>query len=411
MAIRSTMHRVGGVMLEKLLNCDLGYDGASIDCGRSHHARFIDYRTKEVVTAVSPVQIQRAYYHCEACGCGKLPKDEQLDVVDTSFSPAVRRMMGHVGGSEAFEEGQRDLESLAGVIVSTKAVERVSEGIGEQLEVFSKGERQMVLSGKLLSFEKPSKLYICVDGTGVPMIAKETRGRRGKDPVAGAKTREVKLGCVFTQTACDAKGYPVRDKDSTSYVGAIETAEEFGWRIYAEAIRRGLEAAKQVIFIADGAPWIWKIADEHFPGTLQIVDLFHARQHLANLGKAALVDPIRLKAWTSARFKQLDAGNIKGLVHSIEKLQSLQSASIEEIRRTIDYFQTNAHRMRYAKFRKQGLFVGSGVVEAGCKTIIGHRLKQSGMHWTVRGANSIIALRCCQQSGRWEEFWELRSAG
>jgi len=410
MAIRSTMHRVGGVMLEKLLNCDLGYDGASIDCGRGHRARFIDYRTKEVVTAVSPVQIQRAYYHCEGCGCGKVPKDEQLGVVDTSFSPGVRRMMGQVGGNEAFEEGQRDLESLAGVVVSTKAVERVSEGIGEQLEVLSKEERQMVLSGKLLSFEKPSKLYICADGTGVPMIAKETRGRRGKDSVAGAKTREVKLGCVFTQTGCDAQGYPVRDKDSTSYVGAIETAEEFGWRIYAEAVRRGLQAAKQVIFIADGAPWIWKIADEHFPGALQIVDLFHARQHLANLGKSILVDPIQLKSWTSARFKQLDAGNIKGLVHSIEKLQSLQSASIEEIRRTMDYFQTNAHRMRYAKFRKQGLFVGSGVVEAGCKTVIGQRLKQSGMHWTVRGANSIIALRCWQQSGRWEEFWELRSA-
>jgi len=255
-------------------------------------------------------------------------------------------------------------------------------------------------------------MYIAIDGTGVPVVRRETEGRKGKDETGKAKTREAKLGCVFTQTQLDENQHPVRDENSTTYVGAIETAEAFGIRIYAEAIRRGVTRAAQVIVLGDGAHWIWGIAEEHFYGALQIVDLYHAREHLAAIAKNVYgASAIKSKQWMEARREELDAGDVEAVITSVRRLRPSNTKVGEEVRTAADYFHRNAERMRYAEFRKHGLFVGSGVMEAGCKTICGQRLKLSGMHWTVRGANAIIALRCCQLSARWEEFWEARALG
>ena len=414
MAIRAAMHQLGGVLLEKLLNVDGGgHQGAHIDCGQGHQAEFVDYRRKKLVTVLSPVEVVRAYYHCVACHSGKIPKDEELDIAGTSLSPGVRRMIGHVGGKEPFDQGHVDLEVLAGITVKTKQVERVAEAIGWQVEAIAQTGRAVALSGKVVPFNQPvPKLYIAIDGTGVPVVPAETEGRAGKDESGKAKTREAKLGCVFTQSKVDAKNFPIRDEASTSYVGAIETAEVFGPRIYAEALRRGLRQADKVIVLGDGAPWIWGIATEYFPLAIQCVDLYHARQHLAELGKAAYgPNSIEAKQWSASRAGELDASGVEAVINAMKLIVPRDDHARDEIRKAMDYFEKNKERMRYASFRSQGLFVGSGVMEAGCKTIVGQRLKPSGMRWTVSGANKIIALRCCQLSGNWEEFWEERSAG
>jgi hypothetical protein len=413
MAIRAAMHQMGGVLLEKLLNSDGGgYRGAHLDCSQGHAAQFAGYRGKEILTVVSSVEARRAYYHCPECQSGFAPKDQELDVVGSSFSPGVRRMMARVGAKEPFEQGRGDLEQLAGVVVQTKQVERISAQLGQQVEAFCLREREAILSGKVMPLVPAVPiLYIAIDGTGVPVVPRETEGRRAKDAKGKAKTREAKIGCVFTQTKPDEEGYPLRDENSTTYVGAIETAETFGWRIYAEAVRRGLRLAYRVVVLGDGGPWIWGIAALHFPGATEIVDLYHAREHLANLGKSIYGSTsAQAKQWAAARSEQLDRGDVEAVITSMRRVQPRQEHVQKEVRKAIDYFQTNKERMRYAQFRNQGLFVGSGVVEAGCKTIIGQRLKQSGMRWTVNHANAIIALRCSQLSGRWEEFWEQRAA-
>jgi len=414
MAIRAAMHQMGGVLLQKLLNSDGGgYRGAHLDCCQGHPAEFVGYRGKQILTVLSSVEVQRAYYHCPGCQSGLVPKDQELDVVGSSFSPGVRRMMGRVGAKQSFEQGRGDLEELAGVVVQTKQVERISAQLGMQIEAFCQREREAILSGKVAPLLPAVPiLYIAIDGTGVPVVPRETEGRRGKDATGKAKTREAKIGCVFTQTKQDEKGYPIRDEDSTTYVGAIEAAEAFGPRIYAEAVRRGLRQAQKVVVLGDGGPWIWGIAAQYFPWATEVVDLYHAREHLANLGKVVYgpASP-EAKQWAAARSEQLDDGDVEAVITSMKRLRPRQHNVREEVRKAIDYFQTNKERMRYAKFRSEGLFVGSGVVEAGCKTVIGLRLKQSGMRWTVNHANAIIALRCCQLSGRWEEFWEQRSVG
>ena len=414
MAIRAAMHQLGGVLLEKLVNSDGGgHQGAHIDCSQGHQAEFVDYRRKKIITVLAPVDVVRAYYHCATCHSGMIPKDGELDIAGTSLSPGVRRMVGHVGGKEAFEQGHLDLETLAGIAVPTKQVERVAEEIGRQVEAMAQTDRALALSGKVVPLTQPvAKLYIAIDGTGVPVIAAETEGRAGKGETGKAKTREAKLGCVFTQSKVDAKGFPIRDEASTSYVGAIETAAEFGPRIYAEALRRGLRQADKVIVLGDGAPWIWGIATEYFPFAIQCVDLFHARQHLAELSKV-IYGPksTEAKQWSDSRSDELDLSDVEAVIEAMRQIAPGDEYTRDEIRKAIDYFETNKERMRYASFRSQGLFVGSGVMEAGCKTIVGQRLKPSGMRWTVSGANKIIALRCCQLSGSWEAFWEARAAG
>jgi hypothetical protein len=410
-SIRASMHQIGGVLLEKLLNADSGsYRGARIDCGGGHHARFVEYRWKQVVTVLAPLKLERAYYHCDECGSGVIPKDQELDLLGTSFSPGVRRMMGRVGAKEAFDEGRQDMEELAGIVVKTKEVERVSEAIGAQVEETYKRERKAIVSGKVVTMQAAANLYVAVDGTCVPMVGRETEGRKGRDETGKAKTREAKVGCVFTQTRVDENGYPVRDEQSTSYVAAIEPTEAFGFRIYAEAMRRGAGRADRVIVLGDGAQWIWALADMHFPGAVQIVDLYHAREHLADVAKAVYgAGSQRASDWRAARTAQLDVRGVRGVLASLKRLRPRTSNAKEIVESAIDYFRGNANRMKYAQFRAEGLFVGSGVVEAACKAVIGQRLKRSGMRWTVRGANTIIALRCCQKSNRWEEFWANRA--
>jgi len=251
-----------------------------------------------------------------------------------------------------------------------------------------------------------------MDGTGVPVVKKETEGRKGKTDGQPAHTREAKLGCVFTQTAWDEEGYPIRDPDSTTYTGAIESAEEFGRRLYVEAWKRGWSRAEKKVVMGDGAEWIWNLAGQHFPGAVQIVDLYHARQHLWDLARKLYPnDPVTQKAWIKVHQKPLlDEGKIDKLVAALHSIHSTNPEVIEKIRTEADYFERNADRMRYPKFRQQHFFVGSGVIEAGCKTVIGSRLKQSGMFWTVRGANAILALRCCHLNGRFEDYWEARCA-
>lgn len=304
------------------------------------------------------------------------------------------------------------MKMLAGLDVPAKAIERAAEAIGAQIarrdEREIEGAKQLVLP--VVSKQNLPKMYVLMDGVQVPVVTAETEGRMGRIEGQGARTRECKLGCVFTQTNVDKEGWPIRDPDSTSYVGAIEVAEEFGYRIYTEAWSRGWEWAATKVVIGDGAVWIWNLADQHFPGAIQIVDLYHARQRLWKI--AALLHPNAPAAkelWMIPMKKLLDDGDIELLVarlHEIAETAVTQVGLTEQIVKEAAYFATNASRMRYPEFRAKGLFVGSGVIEAGCKTVVGSRLKRSGMFWTVRGANSIIALRCCRLNGRFEDYWE-----
>lgn len=402
------MSKLGASLLADLLGLDSGHRGPRIDCGAGHQAEFVSYRDKSLDTVLGPVTLSRAYYHCTDCSHGVVPKDDELGVAGTSLSPGLRAMVARVGAASPFAKASELLATLAGVQLTTKRVERSAEADGQALVRIGDAEAAAVLTGQLTPIGPSTpvaKLYVAMDGTGVPTVPADTAGRAGKYPDGRARTREVKLGVLFTQTSVDQDGYPVRDPGSSSYVATLQAAPHFGSLVYAEARRRGSAAAHQLIVLGDGAPWIWNLADKHFPGATQIVDLYHAREHCHALG--ALVASVLGQdgsGWLAERLADLDRGDVGALVTAARKLD-LPEGTPEALDKALGYFETNAVRMRYAHFRELGHFVGSGAVEAGCKAVVGQRLKLSGMRWSMRGAAGIVTLRCQEASGRWEEIW------
>lgn len=407
---RKAMHQAGATALREILQFVApAAHMRSLPCSCGHPARYHELRSKTVLTSVGKTEITRPYYLCSHCHHGQFPVDRELDIQNTELSPGVRRMLAVVGQAAPFDQGRQQMQLLAGLDVTTKAVERTAETIGADIAA---QERQQIMKAVQLDLpvvvgEPIPILYIQVDGTGVPV----TKAERGEGKIIGqpAHTREVKLGCVFKQTTWDQEGYAIRDPDSTTYTGAIETAADFGRRIYLEAWNRGWSRAVKKVFIGDGAEWIWNIANEHFPGAIQIVDLYHARQHLWDLVRILYPgDDVRQKRWILRHQPKLDTGKIEKLVSFIRSIDGSTPEHTASIHKFAGYFENNAARMRYPEFRQQHLFVGSGVIEAGCKTVIGRRLKQSGMFWTVDAANAILALRCSVLNGELEDYWENR---
>ena len=383
--------------------------GPTAACACGQLARYIDRRGKTFESVLGPLTLERAYYHCGKCDSGFCPRDRALGLEDSSLSPGVLRMVGQVGAAVSFEEGHELLRELAGVDVSTKQVERCAEALGREI---AEDERRVV---EPVTPSAPT-MYLGIDGTGVPVRKQELVDRPGKQPDGSAKTREVKLVTVWTAETRNDNGQPTRDAGSVTYSAAIESAAtrdtdtapaEFATRVLREAMRRGFDQANRRAVLGDGALWIWNLADEHFPGATQIVDLWHAKGYLWDVAKSIYGAGSDLAdQWAKQRRDELDDGKTDNILAAL----AVHSRTNQEARRCLDYVTRNRHRMRYPEFRAQGLCVGSGVVEAGCKTAIGVRCKRAGMHWTVAGADAIIALRCCKLSGRFEEFWERRSA-
>lgn len=377
------------------------------DCGGE--ARYAGRLAKTFETVLGPLRLERAYYHCQGCRHGVFPRDRHLGMEGTWLSPGVVRMTGSAAGRVSFAEASDLLGELAGVRIGAKQVERTAEALGREIAA-TEGE-----AGGFEPEPVAATMYLGMDGTGVPVRKTETVGRAGKQPDGSAKTREVKLVLVWTAERLDRKtGAPERDAGSVTCSAAIESAASrdtdaepsvFARRVRGEAERRGFSLAQRRVVLGDGAAWIWRVAEEEFPGAIQIVDQYHAREHLWMVSKALHGDdPDRVSTWAEARCTELDQGRLHDLREALRS-----AASCEEARRCLQYVETNRDRMRYADFRAAGLCIGSGVVEAGCKTVVGNRLKRAGMRWTVEGANAILALRCCMLSGRYEEFWEHRS--
>jgi hypothetical protein len=407
--IRAGMVRLSGAVLGQLLSADRGYRGPRLPCGQGHQARFVAYRDKTIDTVLGPVTLNRAWYHCPACEHGLAPRDAELGVAGTSMSPGLTAMNDQAAAATPFAKAAGLLEGLAGVTLTVKRVERAAEASGAARARDSRDRAALITARKVIPLPPsplPDKLYAAVDGTGAPMRATETAGCDGKGEDGRARTREVKLAVFFTQDHLDKEGFPVRDPGSSTYIATFDPAHVFADLVHAEGIRRGADHVRQLTILGDGAAWIWNTVAAKFPEATQIVDLFHAREHIHDLARSLefmLGD--QKDAWLASRLNDLDFGHIDGIC-AAARVYPLTGVKKDEIETALGYFENNAPRMRYHWFRQCGLFVGSGAVEAGCKTVIGQRLKLSGMHWTIRGADAVTALRCEQASCPDERIWQ-----
>jgi hypothetical protein len=396
LGLREALFKDGRALLEQLYaQPGLSIPGDASRPGEKCHAG----RSKEVLTLFGPVGLRRNYYFDPPSGQGRVPLDAALGLIN-SFSPAVVRLSDRAAARQGYEAASQDLRALAGLEIEPRQIQRLvglsAPSVQEQME-----EGPEAGPGPI------PVMYVEADGTGVPMRAEELEGRVGKQQDGSAKTREVKLGAVFTQTRTDEEGQPVRDYQSTTYVGSFEQAEDFGGRLRREARRRGLGHAQKVVFLGDGAAWIWELARVNFPLAILILDLYHALEHLH-----ALCEGLYGAGPWAQRMEQtweelLRSDQVEEVIDAAtRRLEALGPQPDDCLGRQIAYFANHKDKMRYRTYRNQGLFYGSGVVEGGCRAVIGQRLKESGMFWGLTGATNVTGLRCALMGHRWDECWD-----
>jgi hypothetical protein len=345
--------------------------------------------------------LARDYYYHPGKAEGHFPADAGLGLEGAS-TPALARLICLEGADEpSYEKASHHLQETGGIPVCGRQIQRVVQRVGEVARAWQERESP---AG---ACDAPV-LYVSVDGTGVPVRRQELEGRPGKQPDGSAKTRQVYLGCVFTQHKLDEEDRPIRDWQSTTYVSSLGASEDFGVSLRREALRRGMGEAEQTVLLIDGAAGLEKLGKDYFPGDTQIVDFYHALEHLEEL--LSILWPK-----TGAEFKRRRRHWVKMLLlDGVERIivQARRAggghAQAAEVEKALGYFERNVARMQYGSFRRKGYFIGSGVIEAGCKTVIGSRCKQSGMFWSTEGADKIIALRCIHHSRRLSDFWKDR---
>jgi len=348
--------------------------------------------------------LSRDYYYHAGKKQGHYPADATLGL-EVSYTPALAKLLCLEGADEStYLKAERHLEQTGGIPVSARQIQRVVQRVGQAAQ---RWQERAADSASCDSRAVPI-LYVSGDGTGVPMVPEELEGRRGKQRDGTAKTRQAYLGCVFTQHKVDAEGHPIRDWESTTYVSSLQSIHEFGPLLRQEALRRGMAKAGQVVLLIDGATGLEHMGQDCFKDAIQIVDFYHALVHAGEVLQALIgKDHPDYEKRRRKGAKQLLQDKVQSLIDQTRKecAGQPQAPAVEE---ALGYFVRNVSRMQYGTFRAAGYFIGSGVVEAGCKTVIGGRCKQSGMFWSESGAENILALRCLNYSQRLDEFWKER---
>jgi hypothetical protein len=388
--LRAALLEDGRRLLEGLL-AQVPVPAVTRQPGQRRHAN----RRCEVLSVFGPVTLARDYYHPPGPE-GGCPLDRVLGLIG-GCTPGAARMLGRTAAQLPYVESGQQLQELAGITVDPSQIQRLVQLLGPPAQ-----DRLVELPG--LAGAPAPEFYVSVDGTGVPMIRAELEGRPGRGPDGQARTREVKLAALFTQTTRDAEGHPIRDPQSTTYLASFVSSDQFGGLVRRAALARGLAQAQRVIFLGDGAAWVWEIARTCFPQAVLILDYYHASEHVVALAKAIYPEAGTAQNW-AVRWQSLIYDSELDVL-LVEVRAAADPTPTEAVQRELDYLERNRARMDYRRYREQGWFIGSGVVEAGCKRVIGQRLKQSGMFWQEEGATAVASLRCALLSaGGWDYLW------
>lgn len=401
MATVVAMKRIGQHFLRLLVAaCRPREAAATIPCRCGATATYVRQREGTVLTLLGPVRIQRAYYLCTHCHEGTYPLDEQLGFCAGAVSAALQEALALTGVHLPFELASDLFERLTQVAISDNGVRAATEQIGQERQVADEAlvdaawERLELPAGPAVA---PKRLYGSLDETSV----RTTEG-----------WRRPKLGSWYTTTDPPWEEPPeewdLRAQDIT-YYGDIAEATDFGQLMYVTGLQRGADRATELIFIADGAPWIWNLVAEHFPHAVQIVDWYHAAENIWKVAHAVYGEGSdAAQSWAQQRLTELWEGEFTKLLPALQALAN-PNQDDDPARKAQTYFENNRQRMRYPEFRAQGYQIGSGTIESGCKRVIGARLKQAGMTWTVAGARQVIKARAMFLSpGEWDDFCQRR---
>ena len=402
------------------------------ECG--HQQRLVGIRPRQIHTLMGKVTIGRAYYQClvekedpnVTCSHGYAPWDSVWEQIAGRTSPGVQKLLGKLVSRLTLSEAVDTFTSILPLPMSERQALHLIQPIGEALRaqeeaqvavLFEQAAHTESLATEQGSVPGPSirRLYIETDG----VMARMRRGSVDMEEAEARRTgdvyREIKVGAVFEgipgrERSELAPGVFLDEPGPITYVAHRLTVEEFGRFLYALAHRCGVDRVREVVILGDGARWIRHVVEDHFPDAVQIVDIYHAREHLWNVANAVHGSATpQGAAWARQADDLLSHGKIEELVQLIEKLPAISalpgaSRSIPAIE--AEYFLSNAQRMRYPLFRAKGMHIGSGVAEAACKTVVSTRAKKSGMRWTPDGLDAVLALRTSVLNQSYDSFWQ-----
>ena len=360
------------------------------DCGAQQ--RFEGYRARRIMTVLGPVRYRRAYYRCAGCGTAHYMGEELLGLTDRVFSLPAQEAISLICSEVPFERARVLLQRLSGVRFRVSQAERLCQAHGQQVLQLEQQACQQLFASELeyLPEQRQHRLYVTLDAT-------KTRFRDD--------WHETRVGAVYdAQPGREGVDEPQR----TSYLAlAGHSLDQFGQALYQEAARRGVEHAEEVIVVADGAPWIWNQAAEHFPQATPILDFYHASQRLHTVAKAVYGEGTKAaKRWADDNVARLSEGLWKSLLCSLKALRPRTHEGQEAVRLALGYFQGNRQRMDYPSYRARGMHIGSGVVEAACKCVVATRCKRTGMRWTKHGLQAVLSLRTMLLNDRWDQYWQ-----
>ena len=389
--LRDFSQNICRLLIQKVCDsCFSGYQGVAIECECGGWQRFVNKRSRKVRTLFGNVEVPHWYYGCSDCGRTSSFQSPRLGDGNESCSFALRRVMSILGSETTYRAASELLRELTGQDVSVSQFERVAGAVGAHFEASEEHEVSRSLKGcRDTSIESPDDIYVCVDGA---MVREDE------------EWRECKVATVF-DAIVNEEGEPEQGK--ASYQAGVWASDELGRRMYHEARRRGLERAGRLVVLGDGARWIWRQSDLHFGDPIEIIDWYHACEHLWEVSREFYGDETeRCRRWVDSQKGFLMTDRVEVVIHNIEKLTPRTKRQTDIRRTNLGYFGDNRERMRYGTFRKQGMFIGSGAVESACKHVVQQRFKGAGMRWKKEGLKHLMAIRLARKSNRFEQAWK-----
>jgi len=362
----------------------------ALPCPCGGQARYHLTRERVLITRHGELRLARPYYHCPACHQGFTPLDATLGLDGETITTQLRCWLSGLGARLPFPEATQVLGELTGVQVSVSTTTRTAVAVGTAVDQAQKEAARQWIAGRQPAVErKPHRLYISADGKLVPL--REAWKRDGSLGALTCRWGECKSAVIY-EAGTGAEGD--EGVAHRRYLATLDDCHQFGPRLAVAAYQSGVAFAREVVFLADGAAWLWQIAAAQFPQAIQILDFFHASEHLYSIAHAHLGEGTpAAKAWVQARQAELLRDEVRTVLGAIAAWKPKSRAGKQLRHREFRYFRHNAQRLRYGSFRKQGYQISSGVMEATCKHVVGQRLDQVGMHWRPAAATAIAALR------------------
>lgn len=405
MNLRKALKEIGAQALSQYLSRTTPEEErANIACQCGGKARFHSWREAVVLSVFGRVRYKRRYYVCPECHRGQMPRDEQMGLAPGEVTAGLAKLLGLAGVETAYQEAARMVEQFLLIAMSDNTVRKETEQYGalqaaeeKRWEEESQDETRLQTRLREKGIQK-GRLYGSIDGAIVPLHG-EWRELKSLawyqvETIASYQAHRHHKKWVGEQNYLQAQ--------QITYACDIRDAEAFGSLLWATGWKRQADLHEELIFICDGAAWIWRLVEKYYPDALQIVDWYHASEYLSPVAEAAFGRGTpQAEAWLEQARSDLWEGHIRELIRECQRLAHIPAAA-EAAHKTISYYQHNEKRMDYARFRSQGYMIGSGTIESGCKQIAGHRLKLAGARWTFDGSVQTAKARAAWLSGDWD---------